>query len=281
MSGGGRNRWRPAMCATGLMILAACGATDGTTVSESAAVTEETGTDVSSPLTEPVGSASETSVADTDAPATTDAESQITEPTGELASVEKSGFVTFDALGETWANAGALIANNTDEDLFFVEVTFNFIGADGAPVATESSYVEVIPAQDAMPTMATSTTDLTPFMPVSIEVTAFAETDSFFESSWVELDVTVPDPKIVADQYGLGSVSGTVHNNTDSPTDFYSVQCLVSAPDGSVLGGTSAYPDKAAPGQTVAWETTGSGDFEAFVAAGASLTDCRALITVD
>ena len=226
-------------------------------------------------------SSSDTAAADTDAVATTDSENKNDQPSGGLATVEKSGFVTYEALGETWANVGALIKNNTDQDLFFVEVTYNFIGADGSPVATESSYLDVLPADDSMPTSGSTTTDLTPFMPVTVEVTAFAEEESFFESEWVELEVNVPDPRIVADQYGLGTVSGTVINNTDNPTDFYGLTCLVSAPDGSVLGGAQAFPDTAAPGQTVAWEASGSGDFEAFVAAGAAVTDCRALLTIN
>lgn len=227
------------------------------------------------------GSSSGTAAVDTDAAATTDGESKNDEPSSGLATVEKSGFVTYEALGETWANVGALIKNNTDQDLFFVEVTYNFIGADGSPVATESSYLDVLPADDSMPTSGSSTTDLTSFMPVTVEVTAFAEEQSIFESDWVELEVSVPDPRIVADQYGLGTVSGTVINNTDNPTDFYELACLVSAPDGSVLGGATTFPDTAAPGQTVAWEASGSGDFESFVAAGATVTDCRALLTIN
>jgi hypothetical protein len=220
-------------------------------------------------------------VDDADSATTTDGGSSGDESSGGLASVEKSGFVTYEAIGETWANVGALIKNNTDQDLFFVEVTYNFIGADGSPVATESSYLDVLPAADSMPTVGSTTTDLTPFMPVTVEVTAFADDESFFESDWVELEVNVPDPRILGDEYGLGTVSGTVTNNTANPTDFYQLVCLVSAPDGSVLGGVSAFPDTAAPGQTVAWEASGSGDFESFVAVGAAVTDCRALLTIN
>ena len=70
----------------------------------------------------------------------------------ELVSIGKSGFSTWTiSNGETWASAAALVINDSDQDLFVTEVTFNFVGADGTPVATESTYVTLIPAGESFP----------------------------------------------------------------------------------------------------------------------------------
>ena len=53
--------------------------------------------------------------------------------------------MTFEAIGETWANFAALVQNETDEDLLYVEVTYNIIGAGGSPVANQSSIITTPP----------------------------------------------------------------------------------------------------------------------------------------
>jgi hypothetical protein len=259
------NRTALVLGAAGMLFLAACGSDSESSESESATVTESP-----RPETTEAEEAPATTEAE-EAPATTEAADS-----GPLASISASGFVTYDAIGETWANIGALVQNETDEDLFFVEVTYNILAADGTPVATESSYIQVLPAGAAIPTAASTTTDLTAALPVSIEVTTFPEEESFFETDWAELDVTV-EPAFVVGEFGSTTVSGTVTNTTDAPTDFYQVTCLVRSPDGTVLGAIGAFPDTAAPGQTVAWEASGSGDFEAFVALGGTVGECSAI----
>ena len=272
-----------ALGAAGLVFLAACGSDGGTTASESATVTEVSRSETTESADSTAEETPDTTAAE-EAPATTEADEApaTTEAPrgGPLASISGSGFVTFEAIGETWANLAALVQNETDEDLFYVEVTYNIIGADGSPVATESSIITTLPAGQAVPTTGTSTTDLTAAMPVSIEVTAFAEEESFFESDWVELEVSV-EPAFVVGEYGLTSVSGTVTNTSDAPTDFYDLVCLVRSPDGTVLGGFQTFPDTAAPGQTIAWESSGSGDFDAFVALGGTVGECSAILDLD
>ena len=272
-----------ALGAAGLVFLAACGSDGGTTASESATVTEVSRSETTESADSTAEETPDTTAAE-EAPATTEADEApaTTEAPrgGPLASISGSGFVTFEAIGETWANLAALVQNETDEDLFYVEVTYNIIGADGSPVATESSIITTLPAGQAVPTTGTSTTDLTAAMPVSIEVTAFAEEESFFESDWVELEVSV-EPAFVVGEYGSTSVSGTVTNTSDAPTDFYDLVCLVRSPDGTVLGGFQTFPDTAAPGQTIAWESSGSGDFDAFVALGGTVGECSAILDLD
>ena len=111
-------------------------------------------------------------------------------------------------------------------------------------------------------------------------MTAFAEEESYFESDWVELEVSA-EPAFVVGAYGSTSVSGTVTNTSDAPTDFYDLVCLVRSPDGTVLGGLQTFPDTAAPGRTIAWESGGSGDFDAFVALGGTVGECSAILDLN
>ncbi len=131
----------------------------------------------------------------------------------ELVSIERSGFSTWtNNSGETWASAAALVTNDSDQDLFGTEVTFNFVGADGVPVATESTYVDVIPAGESFPAQLETYTDLTAAMPITIEIVPFAESDSFFETEWIELELG--STTITSDEY-FSNVSGTVTNPSD------------------------------------------------------------------
>jgi hypothetical protein len=170
----------------------------------------------------------------------------------DLASVGKSGFATWtDSSEETLASAAAVIVNDTDEDLFDTQVTFNFVGADGTPVATETAYVEVLPAGGSVPALAWAYTDLTAAMPVTLEINVFAESDSFYEPEWVELEVG--QTTVTPDEY-YSTISGTVTNTADEPLEMYRVSCLIRTADGAVVGGAVAWPDRIAPGQTIAWE---------------------------
>ena len=197
---------------------------------------------------------------------------------GSLASVGRTGFVTYEAIGETWASVGAEVTNNTDEDLFFAEVTYNFVGADGTPVATESSYLDVIPAGESVVAVGSTTTNLAAAQPVSVEITVFAEEDSFFESDWVYMEVG-PDVVIGGDDRSP-KVAGTVTNPTDKSVDFFSVDCLLVNADGVVVTAVQAYADSVAPGQTTAWDTSGS-EIEGAIAAGATTAECTSITTLD
>jgi len=219
------------------------------------------------------GPATTTAPDETDGPERTDPiESSGSAASDELASIGKSGFSTWvDSSGETLASAAALVINNSGEDLFGTEVTFNFIGADGTPVATESTYVEVIPAGDSFPAQVDTYTDLTAAMPVTVEITAFAEADSYFETDWVELEL---GPTTITPGEYYSTMSGTVTNTADEPFDFYQIACLILTADGSVVGGSFAYPDRIAPGQTIAWETTVQ---EGSLQAGGVDAECRSI----
>jgi hypothetical protein len=230
------------------------GATD-TTASEDEAATSTAGPDETDPTeqTDPVDESDSSS-------------------SDELASIGKSGFSTWDnGNGETWASAAALVVNNTDEDLFGTEVTFNFVGTDGIPVATESTYVEVIPAGESFPAQIQAYTDLTGALPVTVEITAFAEPDSFFETDWVELELG--PTTITPDDY-FATASGTVTNPADEPFDFYEISCLIVTADGVVVGGTFTFPDRVAPGQTIAWESTVD---DGMIQAGGVSAECRSI----
>lgn len=220
---------------------------------------------------------------DTDTPIDTEATADTEAPDGgqpsggDLASVVDSGFATYEAMGETWATVGALVQNNTDADLFSAEVTFNFVGADGTPVATESTYVEVIPAGEAVPVVGSTTNDLTASLPVTVEITIFVEEESIFASDWIEMELG-PDVTFEDGEYSV-TLSGTVTNPSDVPIDFYSVQCLLVTADGTIVGGAYTYPNTTAPGQTTAWDTSGS-EIDAARAAGATGAECRSFATL-
>ncbi|TFH20620.1 MAG: hypothetical protein E4H05_01880 [Acidimicrobiales bacterium] len=214
---------------------------------------------------------------DPDATVDTEASDDAQQSGADVASVVDSGFATYEAMDETWATVGALVQNNTDNDLFSAEVTFNFVGADGTPVATESSYVEVIPAGEAVPVVGSTTNDLSASLPVTVEITVFADTDSIFASDWIEMelgpDVTFEDGEFSA------TLSGTVTNPSDVPIDFYTVECLLVTAEGTIVGGAYTYPNTTAPGQTTAWETSGS-EIDAARTAGATGAECRSFATL-
>jgi hypothetical protein len=214
---------------------------------------------------------------DSDATIDTEALDDGAQSAGDVASVVDSGFTTYEIMDETWATVGALVQNNSDTDLFSAEVTFNFVGADGTPVATESAYVEVIPAGEAVPVVGYTADDLTASLPVTVEVTVFAEEESVFASDWIEMELG-PDVTFEEDEYSV-TLSGTVTNPSDVPIDFYSLQCLLVTADGTIVGGASTYPNTTAPGQTTAWDTSGS-EVEAARTAGATGAECRSFATL-
>lgn len=238
--------------------------------------TDDTETDA----TDETGDAdvTETDATDGTTPDTADPNGSIEGSSSSLTSIARSGLSTYESIGETWATVGASVESDTDTDLYFVEVTFNFLSADGTPVATESSYIDVLPAGEMVPVVGSTSTDLTPAMPVTVEVTAFAEEESFFETEWVEMELG-PDVVIAEGEFST-TLSGTVTNPSDTSIDFVSIECLLVSDDGTVLGGARAFPNTTAPGQTTAWETSGP-DIEAAVAAGATGAECRSIAPID
>ena len=221
----------------------------------------------------------ETSDAPDDADASTDSTDVASDSddaaSDELVSIEKSGFSTWASSSEeTWASAAAIVSNDSDQDLFGTEVTFNFIGADGTPVATESAFVDVIPAGDSFPVQIDTFNDLTSAMPITVEIMTFAETDSFFEPEWVELEVG--PTTITSDEY-FSTASGTVTNPADDSFDFYKIACVIVTADGELVGGTITYPDRVAPGQTIAWEASVQ---DGPIQAGGVTAECRSIATI-
>ncbi len=239
---------------------------------EPAASTTVVATDPSSQTTAQPGA--DTTAANSESDTT--AAPPTTGTSNELASIEQPGFVTYDALGELWASAGAWVVNNSDHPLFYVEVSFNFVAADGTPVDTSTDYIEVIPAGGKFPASATATSDMTANPPTTIEVHAFARDDSVFSTEFVEM--TVGGVVFNPDQY-YSTLSGTVTNPSQQSLGSPSVACIVSAADGTTLTGVRSYTDRVAPGQTIAWQTGGS-EVDAALANGATTADCRSIATV-
>lgn len=270
----GRGHGTAIVGAVGLLILAACGS--DTSVSQSATVPEATTSDVISETTlSGVAETTEMPVS-TDAPDATDApgDAQGASP-DELASISSRVFSTWtSSSGETLASAAASVRNNSDQDLFGTEVTFDFIGADGTPIATELAYVDVIPAGDSFPAVVRSDTDLTAAMPVTMEITVSAGLDEALESEWVELELGVT---AIMPGEDFATMSGTVTNPSDEPVDVYQVVCLIKTPEGNLAGGVFAYPDPLAAGQTLAWETTVE---DGPMQAGGLTSNCRSIATL-
>jgi hypothetical protein len=254
-----------------LLGVSACGSS--TSVSKPAVATDATGgeaTVATEETTSTEATEATTDVAETVAVETTAAPISA----AELASVGKSGFSTWTlSNGEIWANGGALITNNSNEDLFMVSVTYNFIGADGIPVTTETDTIEVIPAGSSYPSVIDVYSDLAAAMPVTLEITVFADADSFFKSQWVEMGMGAT--KITPDEY-FPTVNGSVTNPATQPFDFYRLSCLLLDAAGTVVGGAFTYPDQTAPGQTIAWQASIE---EGPMEAGAASAECRSIAT--
>ena len=255
-----------------LLVLAACGS--DTSVSQSATVTEATASDeISETTLSEVVDTTEPPDA-TDAPVSTDVPDATDEAfSGEPASISRRVFSTWTTdSGETLASAAASVRNDSDQDLFGTEVTFDFFGADGTPVATESTTVEVIPAGDSFPAVVRTDTDLTAAMPVTLEITVSAGPAA--ESEWVELELGVT---AIAPGEEFATMSGTVTNPSDQPMEGYQVVCLIKTPESNLAGGAFAYPDPVAAGQTIPWEVTvEAGPMQA----GGLTADCRSIATV-
>ena len=99
-------------------------------------------------------------------------------------------------------------------------------------------------------------TDLTDSLPVTVEITVFAEEDSFFETEWAYMEIG-PEVEIRTDGF-RPSVTGTLTNPTDQPVDLFPIECLLVDADDNVITEVSGYGDRTAPGQTIAWELSGS-----------------------
>ena len=260
------------LCAVGILA-ASCGDSDG--VSERSVGTAAPATSEAEAQSNNVGSAATsvpTEPTETTAATTTTAAPEVSLVVGE------SGFVLYEALEETWANGGAEVTNGGD-DLSFVEVTFNFLGADNIPVATESEFIEFFPSGATIPVAVTATEDMTGREPVAVEIFAFGETDSFFEAEGQELPIE--NVEVADGSFGRLDVRGTATNTTGQVIDFTRVSCVILRDDGAIIGGAFTFLDRVAPDQTVAWEAGLGSEGDALVAAGASSARCAAVATLD
>jgi hypothetical protein len=133
---------------------------------------------------------------------------------------------------------------------------------------------ELSDEDDSFPTQIDTFTDLTAAMPITVEITAFAEPDSYFETEWIELEL---GPTTISSDEYFSTVSGTVTNPAEDSFDFYWIDCLIVTADGDVVGGAITYPDQVAPGQTIAWEASVQ---DAPMQAGGVTAECRSIAMI-
>jgi hypothetical protein len=163
--------------------------------------------------------------------------------------VVESGFSVGEGFdGGPAANAGVVLRNVGDRSRAFVEVVMTFVGADGAPVGTETSYVYAIDpggtshaAVDGVPLLG---------RPTELRVVVVAEQEPAFWTGTV-LPVQV-GPVAVDDFFGL-EVSGTASNPTATDVMGAAVQCVVRR-GGTIVGGTLALVAMIDAGGQATWE---------------------------
>jgi hypothetical protein len=163
--------------------------------------------------------------------------------------VVESGFSVGEGFdGGPAANAGVVLRNVGDRSRAFVEVVMTFVGADGAPVGTETSYVYAIDpggtshaAVDGVPLLG---------RPTELRVVVVAEQEPAFWTGTV-LPVQV-GPVAVDDFFGL-EVSGTASNPTATDVMGAAVQCVVRR-GGTIVGGTLALVAMIDAGGQSSWE---------------------------
>jgi hypothetical protein len=188
-------------------------------------------------------------------------------------SVVKSGFVTgIDLDGGLTSTAGALILNDSGADIFGADVTFNFIRYDGTTLATESYYIEVLPAGDSVPVTVRTVSDWDSGMPVTLEVTVLADSNGDRQSEWTTLEL---GPATITSDEFFTDVDGTITNTSAQALDYPRITCLMLAADGTVVGGAEAIADPIAPGQTITWQAE---VFGPSVEAGAVAAECKSVV---
>ena len=224
---------------------------------EKKATTESFGSETTQKLeNEPDGAAEPNE----DPPTTTTTQAS-EEPT-----VVDAGFSTYPALDETWATAGAVIANPSSESFAFVEVVFT-LKAAGKPIATETSYVDLLPANGEAYANVDIIQNLTA-TPDEIEVTVVTNEDGIFSDpeDYPALPLTVTG--VSADDFGA-KVTGTIKNPTDEVLSSTTISCVMTSA-GKIVGGIAGYADTLAPGGEIAWEATNTFEGVAFDAAKCS-----------
>jgi hypothetical protein len=163
--------------------------------------------------------------------------------------VVESGFSVGEGFdGGAAANAGVVLRNVGDQPRAFVEVVITFLGADGTPVGTETSYVYAIDpggtshaAVDGVPLLG---------RPTELRVVVVAEQEPAFWTGTV-LPVQV-GPVEVDDFFGL-EVSGTASNPTATDVRGVAVQCVVRR-GATIVGGTLALVALIDAGGQAPWE---------------------------
>ena len=179
------------------------------------------------------------------------------EPTPDTASptpssdvvVVESGFTVGEGFdGGPAANAGVVLRNVGSQPRAFVEVVITFVGADGAPVGTETSYVYAIDAGGT----AHAAVDGVPLLGRPTEMRAVVvaeEAPSFWTGTVLPVQV---GPVVLDDFFGL-EVSGTASNPTTTDVMGAAVQCVVRL-GGTIVGGALALVAMIDAGGQADWE---------------------------
>jgi hypothetical protein len=173
-------------------------------------------------------------------------------------SVEDAGFTTYTYYDDsTAAMAGAVIANNGKDDLPSVEVVFNFLGADGKPVGTETTRVPAIEAGGIGHAYVSGVRVTGPV--ASIDVTTLFDDDNL--DFYSPLVLPVSDIALQPQRFGGYTITGTAQNTTSDVQEGTEVDCVVLR-GGAVVGGSGTYLDSMPPGQTIAFEVSFTEDVQ-------------------
>jgi hypothetical protein len=164
--------------------------------------------------------------------------------------VTEAGYSTYtDYDDSTAATGGAVITNEGEDDLADVEVIFNFLGADGKPVGTEST---TLPAIESGGTGYASVGSVSLTGPVS-SITVTTVPDDSEYSDWDPTVLPVADVAVHREQYTGYTITGNATNDTREVLESMEIDCIVRR-GGAIVGGASSYLETAPPGQTIAFE---------------------------
>lgn len=183
---------------------------------------------------------------------TTEATTTTTEPPpAELTIVEQGFSVVNPQYSDTpRITAAAAIEHSGDEPLTFVEVTFNFTGPDGRPVATETAYIQAIAPDTTAYAIVPGAELRGDALPTKLKVTGSYNEDSFMDATPIRVEVTGVSPA----EFGGGHlITGTAKNPSGDNLQFGSVSCALYAA-GKIVGGASGVIETLPPNAEVAWE---------------------------
>ena len=175
-----------------------------------------------------------------------------TEPKEAGVEVTESGFSVYRPWDEEiYGTAGAVVKNNGDDVVAFVEVVFTFVDAEGKPLGTDTSFVNAIDP-GGVGHAGVEMVDL-PGDAVGVEVAAVPEDDDDF---WEGTVIPIQVESIAPEEYGDGAtIRGVAVNETDDIIDSASVTCVVRS-GGKIVGTATGYVDTIVPGSSVAWDAS-------------------------